>query len=112
MRDMVRVSDGRMSGTAYGTVVLHVAPESAAGGPLGLVRTGDPVALDVARPARCTSTSPTPVARREHVTAAARDARPAAGSSSTASTSSRPTGARGSISWWASAADTVTRDSH
>jgi dihydroxy-acid dehydratase len=50
VRDMVRVSDGRMSGTAYGTVVLHVAPEAAAGGPLALVRTGDPIVLDV--PAR------------------------------------------------------------
>jgi dihydroxy-acid dehydratase len=50
VRDMVRVCDGRMSGTAYGTVVLHVAPEAAAGGPLGLVRTGDPIVLDV--PAR------------------------------------------------------------
>jgi dihydroxy-acid dehydratase len=46
--DMVRVCDGRMSGTAYGTVVLHVAPEAAAGGPLALVRTGDWVVLDVA----------------------------------------------------------------
>ena len=46
--DMVRISDARMSGTAYGTVVLHVAPESAAGGPLALVRTGDFVELDVA----------------------------------------------------------------
>ena len=45
--DMVRVSDGRMSGTAYGTVVLHVAPESAVGGPLALVRNGDLIALDV-----------------------------------------------------------------
>jgi dihydroxy-acid dehydratase len=50
VRDMVRVCDGRMSGTAYGTVVLHVAPEAAAGGPLGLVRTGDVISLDV--PAR------------------------------------------------------------
>ncbi len=50
VRDMVRICDGRMSGTAYGTVVLHVAPEAAAGGPLGLVRTGDPIVLDV--PAR------------------------------------------------------------
>ena len=50
VRDMVRVSDGRMSGTAYGTVVLHVAPEAAAGGPLALVRPGDPIVLDV--PAR------------------------------------------------------------
>ncbi len=48
VRDMVRVSDGRMSGTAYGTVVLHAAPEAAAGGPLALVRDGDPVVLDVA----------------------------------------------------------------
>jgi dihydroxy-acid dehydratase len=48
VRDMVRVCDGRMSGTAYGTVVLHVTPEAAAGGPLALVRTGDVVVLDVA----------------------------------------------------------------
>jgi L-arabonate dehydrase len=48
--DMVRISDARMSGTAYGTVVLHVAPEAAAGGPLALVRTGDVIELDV--PAR------------------------------------------------------------
>ncbi|WP_116949160.1 IlvD/Edd family dehydratase [Jiangella endophytica] len=46
--DMVRVCDGRMSGTGYGTVVLHVAPESAVGGPLAFVRTGDTVTLDVA----------------------------------------------------------------
>jgi dihydroxy-acid dehydratase len=44
--DMVRVSDARMSGTAFGTVVLHVTPESAAGGPLGVVQDGDPIALD------------------------------------------------------------------
>ncbi len=48
VRDMVRVCDGRMSGTAYGTVVLHVTPESAAGGPLALVRDGDWIQLDVA----------------------------------------------------------------
>jgi dihydroxy-acid dehydratase len=47
VRDMVRICDGRMSGTAYGTVVLHVSPEAAAGGPLALIRTGDPVLLDV-----------------------------------------------------------------
>jgi dihydroxy-acid dehydratase len=47
IRDMVRICDGRMSGTAYGTVVLHVAPEAAAGGPLARVRTGDFVILDV-----------------------------------------------------------------
>jgi dihydroxy-acid dehydratase len=46
VRDMVRVSDARMSGTAYGTVILHVAPEAAAGGTLALVRDGDVIALD------------------------------------------------------------------
>ena len=47
--DMVRISDARMSGTAYGTVVLHAAPEAAAGGPLALVRTGDAIELDVSK---------------------------------------------------------------
>src|SRR6478735_7434325 len=47
--DMVRISDARMSGTAYGTVVLHAAPESAAGGPLALVQDGDLIELDVAK---------------------------------------------------------------
>jgi len=47
--DMVRISDARMSGTAYGTVVLHVCPEAAAGGALALVETGDTITLDVAR---------------------------------------------------------------
>jgi dihydroxy-acid dehydratase len=47
VRDMVRICDGRMSGTAYGTVVLHVTPEAAAGGPLALVQTGDWISLDV-----------------------------------------------------------------
>ncbi len=46
--DMVRISDARMSGTSYGTVVLHIAPESAVGGPLALVQTGDEILLDVA----------------------------------------------------------------
>jgi dihydroxyacid dehydratase/phosphogluconate dehydratase len=49
VKDMVRISDARMSGTSYGTVVLHVAPESAVGGPLALVRDGDEIALDVPR---------------------------------------------------------------
>lgn len=48
VRDMVRISDARMSGTAYGTVILHVAPEAAAGGPLAFVRTGDLIQVDVA----------------------------------------------------------------
>ena len=48
VKDMVRISDARMSGTSFGTVVLHVAPESAVGGPLGLVETGDLIELDTA----------------------------------------------------------------
>jgi dihydroxy-acid dehydratase len=48
VRDMLRISDARMSGTGYGAVVLHVAPEAAIGGPLGLVRSGDWIELDVA----------------------------------------------------------------
>jgi dihydroxy-acid dehydratase len=47
--DLVRISDGRMSGTAYGTVVLHVSPEAAAGGTLALVKEGDLIELDVAK---------------------------------------------------------------
>jgi dihydroxy-acid dehydratase len=47
VKDMVRISDARMSGTAFGTIVLHVTPEAAAGGPLALVRTGDRIRLSV-----------------------------------------------------------------
>ena len=47
VKDMVRISDGRMSGTAYGTVVLHISPESAIGGNLALVQNGDMIILDV-----------------------------------------------------------------
>ena len=47
VKDMVRISDARMSGTAFGTIVLHITPEAAIGGPLALVRTGDRIALDV-----------------------------------------------------------------
>jgi len=50
VKDMVRISDARMSGTAFGTVILHIAPEAADGGPLAIVRTGDTISLDV--PAR------------------------------------------------------------
>jgi dihydroxy-acid dehydratase len=49
VRDMVRISDARMSGTSYGACVLHVAPESAVGGPLALAQTGDEIELDVPR---------------------------------------------------------------
>ena len=47
--DMVRISDARMSGTAFGTIVLHIAPEAAVGGPLALVQDGDTIELDVSR---------------------------------------------------------------
>ena len=46
VKDMVRISDARMSGTAFGTVILHVAPESEAGGPLAIVQTGDEILFD------------------------------------------------------------------
>ena len=48
VKDMVRISDARMSGTAYGTIVLQVSPEAAVGGPLAVVRNGDRIALSVA----------------------------------------------------------------
>jgi L-arabonate dehydrase len=57
VRDMVRISDARMSGTAFGTVLLHVAPEAAVGGTLALVQDGDWIELDVPA-AACTSTFP------------------------------------------------------
>ena len=47
VKDMVRISDARMSGTAFGTIVLHIAPEAAIGGPLAIVQTGDQISLDV-----------------------------------------------------------------
>jgi dihydroxy-acid dehydratase len=49
VKDMVRISDARMSGTAFGTIVLHITPESAVGGPLALVKNGDQIRLDVSR---------------------------------------------------------------
>ena len=47
IKDMIRISDARMSGTAFGTIVLHVTPDAASGGPLGLVRNGDRIRLSV-----------------------------------------------------------------
>jgi dihydroxy-acid dehydratase len=61
--DMVRICDGRMSGTAYGTVILHVAPESAAGGPLGIIQTGDIIELDVLANHRLRLKPPMPIQR-------------------------------------------------
>ncbi len=62
--DMVRISDARMSGTAYGTVVLHVAPEAAAGGPLALVENGDMISLDVPNRSLTLNVSEEELARR------------------------------------------------
>jgi len=65
VKDMVRISDARMSGTSYGTVVLHVAPESAVGGPLALVRDGDEIELDVPRRRLTLRVSDDELARRK-----------------------------------------------
>jgi dihydroxy-acid dehydratase len=64
VKDMVRISDARMSGTSYGTVVLHVAPESAIGGPLALVRDGDEIELDAPRRRLTLKVSDQELARR------------------------------------------------
>jgi dihydroxy-acid dehydratase len=64
VRDMVRISDARMSGTSYGACVLHVAPESFIGGPLALVRDGDTIELDVPARKLTLSVSDQELARR------------------------------------------------
>ena len=118
VRDMVRICDGRMSGTAYGTVVLHVAPEAAAGGPLALVRTGDEITLDVPGRQLTLEVSEAELAARQPNAATlagprsasrpARGAAPrllstpsraAAGSGSTSTTSGRPTQGPTWTSW-------------
>jgi dihydroxy-acid dehydratase len=65
VKDMVRISDGRMSGTSYGTCILHVAPEAYVGGPLALVRTGDLIELDVEKKALNLKISPEEFERRK-----------------------------------------------
>jgi dihydroxy-acid dehydratase len=67
VKDMIRISDARMSGTAYGTVVLHVSPESAVGGPLALVRDGDRIRLSVAERRIDLAVSDAELARRRAV---------------------------------------------
>jgi dihydroxy-acid dehydratase len=64
VRDMVRISDARMSGTAFGTVVVHISPESAAGGPLAAVRNDDVIELDVPNRRLDLLVAPAEVARR------------------------------------------------
>ena len=89
VRDMVRICDGRMSGTAYGTVVLHVTPEAAAGGPLAIVATGDS-SSSTCRRAASTSSVPARGAGRSRAHTGDRrrrtPGRRAAGSGSTSST--------------------------
>src|SRR5690606_563343 len=65
VRDLVRISDARMSGTSYGTCVLHVAPESFVGGPLALVRDGDRIELDVERRVLNLDVAPEELERRK-----------------------------------------------
>jgi dihydroxyacid dehydratase/phosphogluconate dehydratase len=64
---MLRISDGRMSGTSFGTVVLHVAPESAAGGPLARLRDGDMIRLDAAAGELTAEVDPAVLAAREPI---------------------------------------------
>jgi dihydroxy-acid dehydratase len=71
VRDMVRISDARMSGTHYGACVLHVAPEAAIGGPLALVRSGDEIELDVAARRLHLCVGDDEIARRRAATSAA-----------------------------------------
>jgi dihydroxy-acid dehydratase len=65
VKDMVRISDARMSGTAFGSIVLHVTPESAMGGPLALVKNGDRILLDVAKRRLELKVSPAELAKRK-----------------------------------------------
>jgi dihydroxy-acid dehydratase len=67
VKDMVRISDARMSGTAFGTIVLHVTPEAAAGGPLACVQNGDTIRLDVERRSIELGVSPQELSRRSAV---------------------------------------------
>ena len=115
VRDMVRICDGRMSGTAYGTVVLHVAPEAAAGGPLALVQTGDVIILDVEQ-RRIDVDVPAdelgPRVRRTRPPWPGSPTRSAAGNGSTSTTCCRPTPAPTSTSSSARPGRRVSRESH
>ena len=111
--DLVRISDARMSGTAYGTVVLHVCPEAAIGGPLALVRDGDRIELDVEDRRLHLDVADDELERRR----AADGGRPrrrcrAATNGCTSSTCCRPTPARIWTSWSAAAGQCVARESH
>ena len=83
LKDMVRLSDARMSGTAFGTVVLHVSPEAAAGGPLALVRDGDRIELDTKGRKLNLKVDDAELAKRHDAVEAAGEARRAAINGST-----------------------------
>ena len=102
--DMVRISDARMSGTAYGTVVLHSSPEAAAGGALALVQNGDMIELDVAKRKLHFEVSDAELARRKAEWKGPPRISRAATGSSTSTTCCRRTAARTSTSWSAKAA--------
>ena len=98
VRDMVRISDARMSGTSYGACVLHVAPESPVGGPLALVRDGDIIELDVAATPAHPGGQRRGTGQAASRLAAPRPSTAAATARSTWSTSPRPTRAATSTS--------------
>ncbi len=99
VRDMVRISDSRMSGTSYGACVLHVAPESYVGGPLALVRTGDSITLDVEARTLRLHVDDEELEHRLHDGPRPRRATSAATACSTTARSPRPTPAATSSSW-------------
>ncbi len=103
--DMIRISDARMSGTAYGTVVLHTAPEAAAGGPLALVQNGDLIELDVAKRRIRLHVSDAELARRKKAMETAEAARRSRlGQALLRDGDRRPTGVSTWTSWSASQA--------
>ncbi len=90
VKDMVRMSDCRMSGTAFGTIVLHITPEAAAGGPLGLVESGDRIRLSVKERSLDLLVAEDVLARRRAAWRAAGRSRRAAGTASSPSRCCRP----------------------
>ena len=116
VRDMVRICDGRMSGTAYGTVVLHVTPEAAAGGPLGPGADRRRHRSSTSSSGASTSTCPpdelAPGVRRTRPPWPGSPTRSAAGNGSTSTTCCRPTPAPTSTSSSAPSGSAVSRESH
>ena len=99
VRDMLRISDARMSGTSYGACILHVAPESFVGGPLAAVHNGDIISVDVDKRSLHLDVPEDEIARRLRQWRRRTGSFRAATTASTPSTSRRPTRAATSISW-------------